>query len=504
MPTAVEVSSQRDQINDVLVVGGGTAGFMAAMALKAKLPRLKVTVVRSPEIGIIGVGEGSTPPFARFIHDFLGVHVTDFVRATRPGIKTGTRFHWGPREKFFFPFGLHMSLKVHALPRPIGYYYSHGNPDFSSPNSARMAANRPFDFNEKRSLVIHGDFAYHIENDRLATFLESANRALGVEIIDATIETASQDQHGITAVHLADGRSLSAGLYVDCSGFRTLLLGRTFNERRIEFNKTLFNDRAVVGGWERPASQPMLSYTVSETMNCGWSWRIDHPDRINRGYVYSSAFISDDAAEQEFRTKNPQIGPTRIVKFTSGRFENSWVKNVVAMGNASGFVEPLEATSLAVMGSRCQLLVELLTDSEGVISDPLRLIFNSSSSRNWDLVRDFLSLHYRFNTRLDTPYWQHCRNEIDMGNAQAVVDYYRNVGPSPSLASFLVDPNAPFGVQSYLAILVGQKAPTCHRYQPDAAELATWDQWCQQMAMKTANGVTAEAALAILAAGRQV
>jgi tryptophan halogenase len=132
------------QIGKVVIVGGGSAGFMAALALKTKLPPLAVVVIRSVEIGIIGVGEGSTPPFTRFLHEFLQIPVQDFVRATRPGLKTGACFIWGPRPRFFFPLGTHLGLKLKQLPRPIGFYLDHGDAEAGSPASARMQANRPF------------------------------------------------------------------------------------------------------------------------------------------------------------------------------------------------------------------------------------------------------------------------------------------------------------------------------------------------------------------------
>jgi tryptophan halogenase len=491
-------------ITKVVIVGGGSAGFMAALALKLKLPQLNVLVIRSPEIGIIGVGEGSTPPFTQFIHEFLGISVPQFVRATQPGLKTGTCFLWGPRPKFFFPLGIHIAVKPNGLPRPIGYYLDHGDADAGCPASARMQANRPFGFNPKGALLIDNDYAYHIENDRFTAFFESTARSAGVEITDGTIEQVFQDDHGITAVHLSDGRSISGDLYVDCSGFRSLLLGQTLKEPRVEYTSTLACNRAVVGGWSRPPGEPMLSYTLSETMNAGWCWRIDHPDRINRGYVYSSAFISDDEAEKELRAKNPLIGPTRIVKFTSGRFNRCWVKNVVAIGNASGFVEPLEATSLAIIAKRSMLLSELLIDADCMVGPPMHRLFNDNTASIWDAVRDFLSLHYRFNTRINTPFWQHCRADTDLANAKPVVDYYQHAGPSPSMAAAFVSRVAVFGANSYLTILTGQQVPTHYTYRPTAAELGIWHNWCRANAAAAQSAATTEQSLAILAGGRQL
>ncbi len=154
-------------------------------------------------------------------------------------------------------------------------------------------------------------------------------------------------------LRLESGRRETADLYLDASGFASVLLGKALGEPFVSYDKTLFCDRAVVGGWDRKDPEDMVikPYTTCETMNCGWCWQIEHENRINRGYVYSSGFISDEEAEKEFRMKNPKVGPTRIVRFVSGRYRNVWVKNVVAVGNAGGFVEPLEATALGAMAS---------------------------------------------------------------------------------------------------------------------------------------------------------
>ena len=189
------------------------------------------------------------------------------------------------------------------------------------------------------------DPAYHIENEHFVTFLEQYATKLGIQIMDDTVVEVKQNERGIAGLLLASGQTVAADLYVDSSGFRSVLLGKALGEPFRSFKASLFCERAVVGGWQR-SEEPIKPYTTAETMNAGWCWQIEHEHRINRGYVYSPDFISDDEAEQEFRAKNPKVGSTRIVKFVSGRYERAWVKNVVAIGNAGGFVEPLESTSL--------------------------------------------------------------------------------------------------------------------------------------------------------------
>ena len=299
-------------------------------------------------------------------------------------------------------------------------FYCFDDMENASLGSSFMAQDKMFERAADGRPILHMDFAYHIENESFADFLESLAVRSGVKIISDTIAAVRQDEQGVAAINLASGNTETADLYVDCSGFSSLLLGKTLGEPFVSYTSTLFCDRAVIGGWPR-TDEPLRPYTIAETMNSGWCWQIEHPTRINRGYVYSSAFISDEEAERELREKNPKlVGPTRIVKFISGRYERSWVKNVVAIGNASGFVEPLEATALAIIGTRCMLLTELLMESDLIAHPADARMFNSLTARVWDSVRRFLATHYRFNTRLDTPFlailsraYRSCRRGID-------------------------------------------------------------------------------------------
>ena len=248
-------------------------------------------------------------------------------------------------------------------------------------------------------------------------------------IRDETVQEAPLDDQGVAGLRLASGELLTADLYIDCSGFRSALLARALAEPYISFESTLFCDRAVAGGWDR-TDEPIKPYTTAETMDCGWCWQIEHEDRVHRGYVYASDFISDDDAEREFRAKNPRVRATRIVKFPSGRYRNSWVKNVVAVGNASGFVEPLESTSLMVIGYECRLLASLLADCDRDPGPASVDVYNYEVGRTWDTIRQFLAIHYRFNSRLDTPFWRACRADVDLAGARPLVEYYQENGPS--------------------------------------------------------------------------
>src|SRR5688572_10981425 len=351
-------------VQRVIVLGGGSAGFMAAGALKRVMPDLDVLVIRSKDIGIIGVGEGSTVGLTDFLHQLLKVKPKTFFEVARPTWKLGLKFIWGPRPYFHYGFAGQADSRMPALSRNFGYYVGDGDAPYWDTYSALMTHEKAFVRGPDGRPAVHLDLSYHFENEKFAEFLEGYAKAWGARVMDDTVQQVLQDEGGIAGLVLKGGTTESADLYVDASGFYSLLLGKTLGEGLIDFKSSLFCDRAVVGGWAREEGDPIRPYTTCETMNSGWCWQIEHERRVNRGYVYSSAFITDEEAEREFRAVAPLVGPTRIVKFVSGRYQRGWVKNVVAIGNSSGFVEPLEATALGVIAMQCRLLAGSLFDSQ--------------------------------------------------------------------------------------------------------------------------------------------
>jgi tryptophan halogenase len=268
--------------------------------------------------------------------------------------------------------------------------------------------------------------------------------------------------------------SHTADLYVDASGFSSLLLGQTLGEPMVSYRGSLFCDRAVIGSWERSRYEPIRPYTTAETMEAGWCWQIEHEKHIARGYVYASDFVSDGDAEREFRQKNPRVTTTKLVKFVSGRRRNAWAQNVVGIGNASGFVEPLEATALLVISHDVRRLAEVLLGTE-MDPGPAARAYNMKSAVSWDAIRDFIAVHYRFNTRLDTPFWRACRADVDLCGASELVSYYQEEGPNEWGASILRMTHSwvGFSLDSYYTLLIGQRVPYKKPYRPTEDELRT-------------------------------
>jgi tryptophan halogenase len=481
-------------IRSLTVVGGGSAGFLVAITLKARLPHLAVRVVRSKEIGIIGVGEGSTVSLTRHLHGYLNIDPREFYAQADPIWKLGIRFIWGRRPYFDYAFERQLAVELPVLRKPPGFFHGDGDVSCVGPASALMTENKVWVRDAGGRPVVGTAFAYHLENEKFVGFLEAYALRYGIEIVDDTISDVTRDDRGVSALRLASGRQLDADLYVDCSGFQSLLLGKALAEPFGSFRSSLFCDRAVVGGWER-AGEPIKPYTTAETMDAGWCWQIEHERRINRGYVYSSAFVSDSGAEAEFRQKNPRVGPTRIVKFVTGHYRRSWVGNVVAVGNASGFVEPLESTSLAFIGAESVWLAEGLADADMEQRPTVRDLFNRRVSDGWETIRRFLAIHYRFNDRLDTLFWRECRASTDLAGAEEVVAYYRENGPSHLWEKTLLHPDDQFSMDGYLALLVGQRVPYEAAHAPSAAEQYWWNHLVQTNAARARQGIAVNEAL---------
>lgn len=484
-------------VNSIVVLGGGTAGFLAALALRAKMPDLPVRLIRSKDIGIIGVGEGTTVSIQNHLFGFLNLDCAEFYREVKPIWKLGIYYLWGPRASFNFPFASTMTAAT-PLPRKIGYYCDE-DMDCASLCSALISQKRAFGRNPANNLPdVNGDHAYHLENHIFVAYLEKTALQMGVQIIDDKVTSVECGERGVERLRLESGRVESADLFVDCSGFVSELLGKTLQEPFDSYKSSLFCDRAVVGGWERSTGELIQPFTTAETMDAGWCWRIDHEQQINRGYVYCSSFITDEEADAEFRRKNPKLQKTRLVKFRSGRFQRSWVKNVVAIGNAGGFVEPLEATAIAAICEQSQALALGLRNLGRRFGPKLAEVYSIRDARYWGAIRRFLSIHYKYNTRLDTPFWREVREHTDLAGAEEIVDFYRENGPDSSWGDTLIDRTDQFGMEGYLTMLVGQQVPYENRHAISPAEARVLQQFREGHRKQAAMAFYAEQALSIV------
>lgn len=458
---------------------------------------MAVTVVRSPDIGIISVGESTIQTIPKYLHGYLGIDPAEFHRQVDPTWKLGIRFLWGPRDRFHYTFRRQVNVHSELLPMPMGFYYG-DEFEYGELASSLCACDGVFARKPDGSPLVGSDWAYHLDNQKLVAFLEPYARGLGVEIIEDTVESVVQDESGVRALRLQKGGAAEADFFIDCSGFRSLLIGQTFEQPFVSFKSSLYCDRAVVSEWQRRDDEPIKPYTTAETMDAGWCWQIDHEKHVSRGYVYASDFISDDDAEREFRQKNPYVHDARVIRFASGRYRDVWVKNVVAIGNSNGFVEPLESTALHVLCQDAKAVAETLRDARGIPTPSIRTAFNRRSQQVWDTIRQFLAVHYRFNHRIDSPFWRACHSDVDLCGAAPIVEYYQENGPSHLWQEVLVSERDIFEIDGYLTILLGLQVPYQRVYEPTPKEWQVAQEIKDAHRKLTHNAFSSEEALAMV------
>lgn len=418
--------AQRRFPASVGVIGGGTAGYFAALALVRAFPGLRVTLVESSAVPIIGVGEATTTLMPPFLHQQLGLDVVELFRAVRPTFKLGIRFEWGPTDPpwFAFPFGDAWPVEAFVHERDLRrqsltsvLMRDDRAPLVRGPDGALL------------SLLPSLKFAYHLENRSFVRFLAQAAARESIEHVDATIERAVVGADGeIESLRTDDGRDLAFDLYVDATGFRSVLLEQALGSKFTSYASSLFCDRAVIATVPRGAR--LGPYTTAETMNAGWCWRIPVGDEDHRGYVFASAFLDEDGAAAEMRAKNPGVEATSVVRFRSGRHADFWLGNVIAVGNAYGFVEPLESTALHMVIVELAYLLEglRLWRDEGRASLDFCARATRAVGEHWDYLRWFLAIHYKFNGRLETPFWQAARADVDVSGVSEALERFRTEG----------------------------------------------------------------------------
>ncbi len=408
----IDDRSEVSPLRRIGIVGGGTAGWMAAAAMSKVLGRAcDITVIESPAIGTVGVGEATVPSLIAF-HDFLGIDETAFVAATQGTYKLGIDFRdWrGPGTDYFHSFGAFGVGGEHALfqsqwLRARAQGQASPLDDWSV---TRMAARLGrFTVPDKKDPVASRlNHAYHIDAALYAQFLSRYAQARGVVHVQGDIVDVVQDDRGfISELRLADGRSFETDLVFDCSGFRGLLIEQTLKAGFIDWSHWLPCDRAIAIQCEH-LNDERLPYTVATAREAGWQWRIPLRHRIGNGYVYSSAFASDAETEARLmQSLEATIGEPRRLSFTAGRRAKMWEGNCVALGLASGFLEPLESTSIQLIQSGIIRLIELFPDRHCDVG--LRDEYNRKMAMEYEGIRDFILLHYTASGRTDTPFWRH-------------------------------------------------------------------------------------------------
>jgi len=472
----------------IVIVGGGSAGFLTALALTRKMPQARIDVIHSSKIPVIGVGESTTRALPPFLHNYLGIDPVDFHKEVKPTFKRGVRFLWGSRDQFQYTFTGQVDRFEDGLSMANGFYCAEQF-NFSDVSGALMAYEKAFETHEDGYPIIKPNVAYHLKNEAFVKYLGKLVSRSSVNLIDDIVESVNQDDDGIQSLLLKSGKVVEGDLFFDCSGFRSLLLGGALGQPFIDFSSSLKCDRAWVGGWERD-NEPMHAYTIAETMNNGWAWQIDHVASIDRGYVFASEYVTDEEAAREFQQKNPKLKSCRLIKYKTGRYEKGWEKNVIGLGNAFGFVEPLEATAIAFICAQLEQLIDLLLE-DGIPATPLsQKRYNGFCQRLWDNGRRFLALHYKFNNRLNTPFWKACRAETDLAGGEKIIAHFQRRGPAPLWTSEPSMEDDYFGWEGYLVMMLGQQVPFYRQYEIPEKERDTWNAHMDRLKSKARKAIS--------------
>jgi tryptophan halogenase len=447
-----------DPIRSVVIAGGGTAGWMAAAALSNTLPRerLKITLVESEEIGIVGVGE-ATIPIIQLFNKLLQIDEDEFVRATKGTFKLGVEFVDWLREghSYFHPFGrfgddfgvtpFHqqwLRARAFGYPVPLGEFSLNTVAALQS-RFQRPGADAPPVF----STFVH---AYQFDASLYAKFLRGYAEAHGVERIEGKIAEVNlrPDDGHIESLQLEDGRTVDGEFFIDCTGFRALLIGQALGVDYEDWSACLPCDRALAVPTERVADP--LPYTRSTARSAGWQWRIPLQHRTGNGYVYCSRYISDEDARAELLANldAPPLADPRPLRFVTGCREEQWRNNCVSLGLSSGFLEPLESTSIHLIQTGITKLVSLFPDRG---FDPVVIReYNRQAREEMDSIRDFLVLHYHANERSGQPFWDYCRTMPIPDTLAYKLELFRSSGRYPELGYDL------FKVTSWVAVMIGQ------------------------------------------------
>ena len=452
------MSNEARLLRKIVIVGGGTAGWMAAAALARTTASIAIELIESEEIGTVGVGE-ATVPHLRAFNETLRIDEAEFVRAVRGTFKLGIQFvDWGRiGERYIHGFGtighdyrglpfhqywirLHLAGQARELGEyslntaaaPLGKFLS-GATDVPRESPLSQVA-----------------YAYHFDAGLYAQYLRRYAEARGVRRTEGqVVDVQLRGEDGfIESVTLKTGARIEGDLFIDCSGFRGLLIEQALKTGYEPWTDWLPCDRAVAVASEKTAAA--TPYTRSTARAAGWQWRIPLQHRTGNGYVYASSQIEDDAATATLleNLDGRALGEPRLLRFTAGRRRKMWSRNCVALGLASGFLEPLESTSIYLIQSGIARLIDMLPDRR--MSLALQSRYNAEAAFELERIRDFLILHYHATARRDIEFWKYCANMAIPPELEEKIRLFRDSG------RFYRHADEFFALTSWVQVMIGQ------------------------------------------------
>lgn len=444
-----------NKINNLVIVGGGTAGWISAALLAKMLGNIiKITLVESEEIGRIGVGEATIPPIRR-LNEALGIDEAEFLRETQATIKLAIKFeNWHRQgESYFHSFGTAGSSSAFC---PFHHYWLRAKQlgdssslwDFDL-NYLCATANKFAPINS-RDAILEMLYAFHFDASLYAAYLRRYSEARGVNRIEGIVQQVERnvDSGDIQQLHLRDGKIIAGDLFIDCSGLRGLLIEQTLQTGYEDWSHWLPCDRAVAVPSAR--LEKTLLYTRAIAHDIGWQWRIPLQHRNGNGLVYCSRHCSDDEAVNRLLThiETEPLAEPNLIQFKTGRRIKQWNRNVVAVGLASGFLEPLESTSIHLIQSAIVRLLKFFP-RQGISPSAVDA-YNQLSQREFEAVRDFLIFHYSATERSDSQFWREMKQLPMPPSLVNKVNVFRATG--------MLVPNEHdlFQDSSWLQVLIGQ------------------------------------------------
>ena len=440
------------KVKRVVIAGGGTAGWNVAAALSRTLGTLlDITLVESEEIGTIGVGE-STVPTVRTFHHLLGINEQEFMRDNRASFKLGISFETWARQgdRYIHSFGV---VGKSTWMGDFHHFWLHAKAqgwggdigDYCFEHQA-LAAGK-FATGEKSTI----NYAYHLDAALYARFLRKFAEGFGAKRVEGKITSVDQDPESgfVTAINLESGTRVEGDLFIDCTGFRGLLIEQTLKAGFEDWGHWLPCNSALP--IQTRSVGPAVPYTRAIAHEAGWMWRIPLQHRVGNGFVYSSDHMTDEAAHDGLhaRIEGDVVFAPNPIRFRTGRRRKVWDKNVVAFGLSSGFVEPLESTSIHLIQVGVTRLIQSFPFAG--ISQAQVDRYNERANEEAELVRDFIVLHYKLTEREDSEFWRHCKNMAIPDSLAARIALFRESGTAYQAQDEL------FRVDSWLQVMIGQR-----------------------------------------------
>lgn len=481
------------RLKKIVIVGGGTTGWMAAAGFAKALVPLgyEVTLVESDEIATVGVGEATIPPIKAF-NALLGFDESEFLKRTLGTYKLGIEFvNWGrENHRYMHPFG-----SIGSPYGPLSFYHYwlkyhlQGNSDDLGEYCIAVQAARQNKFtrpvNKPGSPLQRIDYAYHFDASLYAKYLREYAEAGGVRRIEGIVnEIKLRDDNGyIDSLELKSGQIVNADFYIDCTGFSALLIEQALHTGYDDWNNYLLCDSAIaVQSFNTEAPRPFTRSTAHEA---GWQWEIPLQHRTGNGYVYASRYINDDLAKNTLlnHVSGELVNEPRTIRFKPGMRKKMWNKNCVAMGLASGFIEPLESTSIHLIQAAIVKLISMFP--AGDFSEYDQNQYNQMMADDYLCTRDFIILHYKATERTDTAFWRYCKAMDIPDSLNNRLELYRRNG------RIFLKPHDIFKEESWVSVLQGQGiVPADYHPLADALSGPALDQYMKRISSGISQSIS--------------